>query len=85
MSNNEVLTKDQHSQNSTDTYSVSEDNGRSKGSKLPIPITTTRLPNSTALEKSYKSALKEVGKLKSAVAPNLGLKRTFSQSTINTT
>lgn len=46
----------------------------------PLLRNTRSLPNSTSLEKIYKSALKEAGKLKSSIAPNLNLKRPHPQS-----
>ena len=46
---------------------------------LPIPAEVSkRHPNSTALDKIYKQALKEFHRLKSPVTPNLGAKRPFA-------
>lgn len=54
---------------------------RSLDKQWPLfPKNTRALLNSTSLDKIYKSALKEMGKLKSPIAPNLKLKRRHSQS-----
>lgn len=79
----ELNDNNSESSNTEDSLTKSENNVLHAFSKIPLPKTASRLPNSTSLEKIYKDALKVMKKNKTSIQPNFGAKRSHSQTGVN--